>query len=49
MTTTIRDLTTAAGVEPSPQDVVETAPSYVDYYNLDALLTPDERAIRDDE
>ena len=49
MTTTIRDLTTntTADTEPSPHDVAETALSYVDYYNLDALLTPEERAIRD--
>ena len=47
MTTTIRDLNTSADTEPSPLEVFETAPSYVDYYNIDALLTPEERALRD--
>jgi len=46
MTTTVRDLNTSADTEPTPQQVT-AALSYVDYYNIDALLTPDERAIRD--
>ncbi len=47
MTTTVRDLNTSADTEPRPDELPKAAPAYVDYYNIDALLTPEERAIRD--
>ena len=47
MTTTVQDLHASVDTEPTPRQVTAAAPSYVDYYNIDALLTPDERAIRD--
>ncbi len=37
----------AAGVEPGSTEITAHAPSHVDYYNYSALLTPEEREVRD--
>src|SRR5579875_2814384 len=46
MTDTLEVANAGADTEPTAADV-EGALSYVDYYNIDALLTEEERAIRD--